>query len=279
MLRYGRAFGLDKICWDDTRSEKEILLAAVDKLSLLRGQEDRVRYLIRPRSQRSPSPYPVSVLHEVRRETGLRHARTFAVTEHACAAGLFAIDMAGMLLAEEDDPEAMALVLVGEKAFSPVTQHLSGICVTGEATSAVLVSARGTRDRILGFAITTVSVGESSMVMTDDGAARFRDLYGDALTETVNAALADADVGIADIALVLPHNVNRVAWVRMAEQLGVPVHRIFLDNVPQTGHCYGADPFLNYATACELGRLSPGDRYLMISVGLGASFTALVVEH
>ena len=46
-----------------------------------------------------------------------------------------------------------------------------------------------------------------------------------------------------------------------------------------TGHCFGADPFINYATARDFGRLSPGDRYLMVAVGLGANFAATVVEH
>ncbi|MFE3323810.1 3-oxoacyl-[acyl-carrier-protein] synthase III C-terminal domain-containing protein [Streptomyces sp. NPDC059176] len=279
MRRYGRGFGLSEICWDDTMPEKDILLAALDKLSLLRGQEDRVRYVIRPRTQRSPSPYPDSVLQQVRREAGLGHARTFAVTEHACASGLFAIDLAGMLLAEDEDPDALALVLVGEKAYSRVAHHLLGMGVTGEATSAVLVSSGGPRDRVLGFAVRTAAVGEPSMVMSEEGGAAFRELYGDVLVETVGAALADAGTAMGDVSLVLPHNVNRVAWVRMADRLGVPVDRIFLDNIPRTGHCFGADPFLNYATVRELGRLNPGDRYVMISVGLGASFAALVVEH
>ncbi|MGZ9933874.1 3-oxoacyl-[acyl-carrier-protein] synthase III C-terminal domain-containing protein [Streptomyces sp. NC-S4] len=278
LRRYGRGFGLSEICWDDTESETESLLAAVRKLALLPGQEDRVRYVLRARTQRFTSPYPLSPLHEVRREAGLRHARTFALTEQACASGLLAVDVAGMLLADED-PDALALVLVGEKAHGEVSQVLGGMGITGEGTAAVLVSAHGTSDRVLGFATRTVSVGDPGLIMPDEAFVRFREMYADVLMEVVGSALDQASLTADDISLVLPHNVNRIAWVRLSDRLGVPVERMFLDNIPQTGHCFGADPFINYATATELGRLSPGDRYLMVSVGLGASFAAMVVEH
>ncbi|WP_282205837.1 3-oxoacyl-[acyl-carrier-protein] synthase III C-terminal domain-containing protein [Kitasatospora fiedleri] len=279
LRRYGRGFGLSEVCWDETESETESLLAAVGKLTALRGREDKVRYVLRPRTQRFLSPYPLSPLHEVRREAGLRHAKTFALTEQACASGLVAVDVAGMLLAEDPDPEALALVLVGEKAYTQVAQVLAGMGITGEGTAAVLVSAAATRDRVLGFATRTVSVGDPNLVMTDEGFATFRDIYPDMLMGVIDEALADAGLTTADLALVLPHNVNRIAWVRFSDRLGVEVDRIFLDNIPQTGHCFGADPFINYASAQALGRLRPGDRYLMVSVGVGASFAAMVVEH
>ena len=61
--------------------------------------------------------------------------------------------------------------------------------------------------------------------------------------------------------------------------IGLPLERVFLDNVPVTGHCFCADPFINYRTALDLGRLRPGDHYLIAAVGLGATFSAMVFEH
>ncbi len=93
------------------------------------------------------------------------------------------------------------------------------------------------------------------------------------------AALDTAGLGLDDVAWVFPHNVNRISWERVARRLGFPLERIFLDNVPVTGHCFCADPFINYRTARDLGRLAPGDRYLLATVGLGATFSAMVLEH
>ncbi|MFD8546237.1 3-oxoacyl-[acyl-carrier-protein] synthase III C-terminal domain-containing protein [Streptomyces sp. NPDC059649] len=279
LRRYIRGFGLSRICWDEDVTEKELLLSALEKLPSLRGAEDRVRFLIRARTLRAPSPYPHSALQEIRREAGLRHARTFALTEHACASGLLAVEVAGMLLAEEGDPEALALILTGEKAPTRETQFVPGVGPTGEATAAVLVAASGTRDRVRGFATRTVSTGHPKMVMTPEAARAFRGMYADVLTEVIGEAVDAAGLTTDDIDLVLPHNVNRVAWTRLADRLGTRTERVLLDNVPRTGHCFGADPFVNYVTACELGRLRPGDHYLMVAVGLGACFAAMVVEH
>jgi 3-oxoacyl-[acyl-carrier-protein] synthase-3 len=52
-----------------------------------------------------------------------------------------------------------------------------------------------------------------------------------------------------------------------------------LRNVARFAHCYCADPFLNYTSALEQGRLRRGDHYLMAAVGPGATFTATVVRH
>ncbi|MFI5776158.1 3-oxoacyl-[acyl-carrier-protein] synthase III C-terminal domain-containing protein [Nocardia sp. NPDC051570] len=279
LRRYTRGFGLSEIYWDESLSETEILLAAAQKLSLLRGREDRVRLVLRPRSVPSTAPYPASPLHEVRRELALPAAKTFALTELGCAVGLLAIDVAGMLLAEEPDPDALALVLVGEKAFTRTNQVIDGMGIMGEGTAAVLVSAGGSRDRVLGFAARTESVGDSRLVVSDAVRDRFRDMYSDVLIDVIDRALTEAGMRTDDVDLVLPHNINRISWEKLSPRLGIPVERIFLDNVPYTGHCFGADPFINYATARELGRLRTGDRYLMVSVGLGASFSAMVVEH
>ncbi|MFG2162324.1 3-oxoacyl-[acyl-carrier-protein] synthase III C-terminal domain-containing protein [Streptomyces olivaceus] len=279
LRRYERAFGLSEICRDAERTETELLMAAVDKLSALRGMEHRVRYLIRARTQRAPAPYPDSALHEVRRAAGLDRACAFALTEHACASGLSAVDLAGLLLAEDPDPDALALILVGEQARSVHAQLLPGMGATGEGTAAVLVAARGARNRVLGSACRTLYTGDAGMVMSAEGLERFRAMYADAVVETIGLAVADAGLEIGDIALLLPHNVNRIAWVRMADRIGLPLPRIFLDNVPRTGHCFGADPFLNFETARALGRIQPGDRCLLVSVGLGATYAATVVEH
>ncbi|MEV6598109.1 3-oxoacyl-[acyl-carrier-protein] synthase III C-terminal domain-containing protein [Actinoplanes sp. NPDC051346] len=277
--RYRRAFGLSEVRWDPSLSETDLMLAAARRLSALAGQEDRVHYVIRGRTVRSPSPYPLSPLQDVRQALGLPHAQTFAVTEHACASGLLALDLAAMLLDSDPDPSALALVLAGEKAFSRRTQIVPGVAVTGEATTAVLVSAGGTRDRLLAYATQTCPMPKAGLVMNDEDYHQFRKVYAPTLTKVVHAALAAAEMRVDELAMLLPHNVNRLAWIKLAEELGLPAERLFLDNVPRTGHCFGADPFLNYRTVADEGLLRPGDRYLMTSVGLGATFSAMVFEH
>lgn len=280
LRRYERFYGLSEVCRDPEATETELLLRAAAKLVELRGQEQRVKYVLQARTMPSPLPYPLTSLGPVQAELGLEHAAAFVVSHHACASGLLAVDMAGTLLAADPDPDALALVLAGEKACTALTQSIPDVTVMGEGTVAFLVSAdRDGRDRMLGYAACTYPQFGDEFIMGETAAKEFQDLYGPGLCEVIGAALEEADCGLGDLALVLPHNVNRLSWIGVCKALGLPLDRVFLDLVASTGHCFCADPFINLQQAAELGRLRPGDRYLMTSVGLGATFAAMVFEH
>jgi 3-oxoacyl-[acyl-carrier-protein] synthase-3 len=277
--RFTRLYGLNRICQASDQREAELLLAAAGKLEGLAGMEDRIRYVIRAKGLRTTAPYPVSPLREVRDALGLRHAKTFAVADHGCATGLLAIDVAGMLLEADGDPDALALVLAGDKTLTPFSQWVADVSIMGEATAAVLVGPGGDRDRMLGYAARLHGREDGLIDLVGDLAKEAVRIYQDALAEVVGAALEQAGLTVADIDLVLPHNVNRVSWTVAAKNLGIPNDKIYLGNIEATGHSFCADPFINYQSAAERGLLKPGDHYLMTSAGLGQSFAAMVFQH
>jgi 3-oxoacyl-[acyl-carrier-protein] synthase-3 len=277
--RFRRLYGLDRICQAPGQSEAELLTAAAAKLEALRGQEERVRYVIRAKGLRTTTPYPVSPLHEAADALGLRHATVFAVADHGCATGLLAVDVAATLLADDGDPDALALILSGDRTFTPFTQWVQDVTIMGEGTAAVLLGADTGRDRVLGYAARIHGRADGVVDMTPEITRQARQIYQGALAEVVAAAVAEAGLTVADIDLVLPHNVNRVSWTIAAETLGIARDRLFLDNIARTGHCFCADPFINYERVRQLGLLRPGDHYLMTSAGLGQTFAAMVIQH
>lgn len=279
LRRFRRFYGLSEVCRDPGLTESDLLLGAVAGLEELRGREHRVRYVLQARTVPSPLPYPDTSLARVRTALGLEKAQGFVVSQHACASGLLAVDVAGTLLAADGDPEALALVLTGEKALAFETQSIPDVTVMGEGTAAVLVSAGGERNRVLGYAARTYGRFHGDFIMSDAAAKDFQQLYQTALCDVMTAAVKEAGCDISDLALVLPHNVNRMSWSGVARELGLPMDKVFLDMVPATGHCFCADPFINHQKAHELGRLRAGDRYLMTSVGLGCTFSAMVLQH
>ncbi|MFC7545959.1 3-oxoacyl-[acyl-carrier-protein] synthase III C-terminal domain-containing protein [Plantactinospora sp. GCM10030261] len=276
---YQRYYGFAEVRREPGAGVAELLLAAASKLDQLRGREDQVRYLVYAPTIQLATPYPADVLDRVRDALGLTRAAAFSLTQHACASALLAVDVCGKLLAADDDPDGLALVLAGEKTFTRVTKVMPNSAVMGEATAAVLVRPGGGRDRVVGYATRTHSDFHVAPFEPPELAARFDELYPAALAEVIEAALAASGLTAPDLALVLPHNVNKMSWYRVARSIGLPVGRILLDNVPVLGHCFGADPFINYQTAQHLGRLRPGDHYLMTSVGLGATFSAMVFRR
>lgn len=273
-----RYYGLAEICRTD-EPEADLLVAAAIGLDSFAERRELIRYVVRAKTVSISAPYPVSPLTEVCDALGLGHATAFTLTEHACAAGLLAVDVCGTLLAADGDPDALALVLAGEKAFTGMARSIPDVALMGEGTAAVLVRAGGERDRVLGYATRTHGGADGAVILDGEGAAEFRRIYADALAEVVHAALAEAKLSVSDVDLVLPHNVNRISWARAADTVGVPLERIFLDNVARTGHCFCADPFINHRTADEAGRLRAGDVYVMVSVGLGSVFSAMVLRH
>lgn len=277
---FRRFHGLREVGRDPDASPYDLLMKAATGLDALRGQEHRVRYVLYARTMPVTGPYPVNPLHEVCRALGLGHALAFTVTHQSCASGLLAIDMAGRLLAADanDGPEPLALILSGEKAFTREAQVFADTTIFGEGASACLVSAFGTRDRMLAYASNVRGDFDSDTGAND---ARLQREYRSSLAEVMRRALDEAGLTLDDIRVVLPHNVNLVTWQRMCLLLRFPRERVVLDNIPTSGHVFCADVFANYQTACERGLLQPGDRYLAAAVGAGggATFAAMVFEH
>ncbi|HEY0638763.1 MAG TPA: 3-oxoacyl-[acyl-carrier-protein] synthase III C-terminal domain-containing protein [Pseudonocardiaceae bacterium] len=277
--RYRRFLGLDRVRWDPGARQVDLLLSAADRLTALRGNEHRVRYVLHARTIEPTGPYSANPLHEAVRKLGLGHATAFAVSQHACASGLLAVRLAGRLLAADGDRDGLALVLTGEKTYPHVARFMPPSTIMGEAAAACLVGAHGDRDVLVAAA--TRTYGEYHQVATHGGdlTLEFERRYPAALRELILECCARGGLDLDDVRLILPHNVNRISWTRLCQLLGLGLDRVLLDNIAVTGHSFCADPFVNHELAVRQGRLAPGDHYLMVSVGLGAVFSALLLRH
>lgn len=274
-----RYFGFGEVPCDPGEGPVAQLVAAAAGLGL-RGREHRVRYVLHARTMPVTAPYPVNPLRRVCEELGLAHSTVFTLTQHACASSLLAVQLAGQLLADDGDPDARALVLAGEKTFTSAAQVIADTGVMGEGAAAILVAPQGMRDRVLGYATHTLGEFHSAPWSDEATSARFNQIYPKALAEVMLAAVETAGLTLDDITLVLPHNVNRMSWLRVLHHLGIQGSgRLFLDNLATLGHCFGADAFINLQSARAQGRLRTGDRSLMTAVGLGATFSAMVLQH
>lgn len=274
---FKRHHGLAEVRADVLGTPLELLRGATAGLAELPGRARDVKFVLYARTLPTVTPYPTNPLHDLCRLLGLDHAVAFTVTHHACASGLLAIYLAGQLLAMEESPSALALVVAGEKRFTRDAQVNAGV-VFGEGAAACLVSAHGERDRLLSYA---ASVNTELDLDRPEVAVRVEQEYPDWLAEVITTAVARAGVDLDDIRLILPHNVNVASWNRVCRRLGSPIDRVLLDNVPRAGHTFCADAFLNYRTAAERGLLRPGDPYLIAAAGAarGATFSAMVLQH
>jgi 3-oxoacyl-[acyl-carrier-protein] synthase-3 len=235
-----------------------------------------IQYLIFAHTVLYLTPPHIDAAQVLRERLGLE-AEAFAVTQQFCASGFAAIDIAGELL--RDDPDARALVIMGEKPFTPSARLVAGTTLVGEGSAACLVAAGGAGATIRSYATRTLGQFCEGVRVTPDVLNEFNESYQDNLVAVMEEAVKGAGLTMSDVTMVVPHNVSRLLWLRTIAELGLGRERIYLDNIPRYGHCSCADPFLNYTSLREEGRLTEGGIYLLTTVGMGATYAAMVIEQ
>jgi 3-oxoacyl-[acyl-carrier-protein] synthase III len=281
--RQGRLFqrihGLDQLREEPGLSLFE--LVTTPARTLVESMPDRsdIRYLIYAHTIQQVTPAGQDAAARIADLLGLPGAEAFALTQQNCAGGLAAVDAAGELLRADGDSRARALVVTGEKPFSKLARLIDNTSIMGEASAACLVGLDGPGSVVRGYAVRTDGRFCAGIRMTPQAVRDFGESYPADLAAVIHEALAQAGLGLSEVAAVVPHNVNRSSWLRVIRELGLDRELVYLDNIPRYGHCYCADPFLNLVTLRDQGRLVAGGHYLLTAVGLGATYAAMVIEQ
>jgi 3-oxoacyl-[acyl-carrier-protein] synthase-3 len=275
---FRRVHGLHRLHLDPDLPVLDLITAPAARLVTRIADLDRVRYLVYAHTIQDVSPAGFDIATALAARLGLHRANAFALTQQNCASGLAAVDICGELLAT-DDPDALALVVTGEKAFSPMAQLIQNTTIMGEASAACLLSRTGGGDRVLSYSARTDGRFAGGIRLDPAGIHEFGVGYASRLVETVRCALAAAGLTLPDVTLIVPHNVNMSSWKAVIELLGVDPAVVFLENVAEYGHCYCSDPFLNYCQLRDRGGLTVGGHYVFTAVGLGATYAAMVIRH
>ncbi len=274
MLR--RLHGFDEIRTDPDLPLLDLVTTAAREVLRTIADTATVKYVIFAHTVQTISPSHVHMAEAISASLGLTEAESFTISQQHCANSLSALDIAGELLHADGDPAARVLLVTGEKRLPSLAGVLGVSTAIGEASAACLIGLDGNGDRVLSYADRTRGVPPESTWEEYPSIAMAQ--YAEDLVYVIGEALRRANTQISDIDMVVPHNVSRMLWYRTSEALGIDRRRVFLDTVGPNGHCYCSDPFLNLVAMAEGGRLVPGRRYLLTSVGLGATHTAVVIE-
>lgn len=277
---FRRMFGFDQVARDPAATESELLLRAVRDIPDLDEWLPHVTTVIRARTMRDPSPYPHNALIDVLRGLGLDTSRVnaFSMSDHACATGIRALEVADDLLRNEADPEARVLLLAGEKCYGKVGRLMQNMAILGEATAAVVLRRGGEGPRVLNHQVETEPQALSDLVLDEATLTEFADMLGSSLERVAHDVIAKTGLVASDIDAYVASIVNRWATLTMAEKFGIARDKVVLSNVADLGHCFSADVFINLASGLQEGILEPGDIALLTSVGVGSSYGAALVQ-
>ncbi|WP_160036763.1 3-oxoacyl-[acyl-carrier-protein] synthase III C-terminal domain-containing protein [Paenibacillus sp. An7] len=237
-----------------------------------------IKYIIYCHTIQEIFPYNVNVIRELKIKYDLEHAVIFSLTQQNCATGIMAIDIAKRLLNSMSENEHV-LLLTGEKTFSPVVQFIPNTTVMGEASAAVLLGLKDKGNQLVHSKHHTI--GKFCNVLTGDEETlkEFQEIYVPTLCRVIEDTLQEAGLSIQDISWIIPHNVNISSWKKVATTLSFPLDRIYLDNVATLGHCFCSDPFINLQEALLQSKIQREDYYLLVSVGLGATFSVAIMKN
>ncbi|MBP2706798.1 ketoacyl-ACP synthase III family protein [Microbispora sp. RL4-1S] len=274
---FQRVHGLARLPMDPDLDLIDLLGTPARALLTSAADRDRIRYLIYAHTAPDVAPSHISTAQELRRRLDLPRAEAFAVTQQNCASGLAAVDVAVQLLLADGDTRQRALVVTGEKPSSRIFSVIANTTLMGEASAACLVGVAGAGRRIRSYTVRTRGEYAQLYRPPPDVLADFFTSYTPTVVDTLRQAIREAGLSPREITMIVPHNVNNSSWRSVIKELGFGAERIYLDNVPRYGHCFGSDPFLNLASMRDEGVLEDDGVYLLAAVGLGATYAAMVI--
>src|SRR6266545_6392616 len=97
------------------------------------------------------------------------------------------------------------------------------------------------------------------------------------MADAAEEALAEAGLGLDDIALMIPHQANIRIIEQVAKRLHFPMDRVFV-NIQRYGNTSAASIPIAICEAEATGRLRRGDKVLLVAFGGGFTWGASVLE-
>ncbi|KVH72202.1 hypothetical protein WJ41_13805 [Burkholderia ubonensis] len=274
---YKRIFGLDRIALSELSWLDMLTRAAEQALNSAQLDRDQVALVVFTHTASETAPYGHGLPGRLLRRLRLQECTVFGLHSNNCASMLNALKISGHYL-RGAPADRKALLVTGDLTFTGIMHSIPNTTICGDGSAACLVGT-GTRGmRVEAVRIDTFGRHAGGVWQTQEQMLEFENTYATRLADVIRAALADAGCTMNEIRCVIPHNVNQVSWKAVAALLDIPMQRIYLDQLPHLGHCYGADILINLSLACEEQVVRPGDRVVLATVGLGATFAAAVVQ-
>ncbi len=235
----------------------------------------------------------------VQKKIGATNAVCFDVSA-ACSGFLYALQVARGFI--NTGTRGTALVIGAEKLTSLVNWKDRNTCVLfGDGAGAVVVRRAADGDKTApGRVLSTVMGsdgnladllkvpgGGSACPITEANVAERlnairmegRETFKHAVTRMCQAAeqaLSQAGLQTADIGLVIPHQANARIITAIAERLGLPEDRMFM-NVQKYGNTSAATIPVALDEASRSGRLKRGDVLLLVAFGGGFTWASTVM--
>lgn len=235
--------------------------------------------------------YP-STACRIQTRLGADYAGAFDLSA-ACSGFVYALNMAAQSIRSGSIDNAL---VIGTEVNSRVmdwtdrsTSILFGdgagaVVLTGNDTPGGLLScvlgADGSGAGLLGIPQTgrasALKEGEQFGKVHMDGREVFR-FATHIINESIRDAVAEANLDLSDVALIVPHQANQRILSAAARSLNVP-ESLFYSNVHKYGNTSAASIPIALCEAEKEGRLKPNDNLVLVGFGGGLTWATAVIQ-
>lgn len=214
----------------------------------------------------------------------------------ACAGFLFGVDIAHQFITSHTHE---TVLVIGAERLSSITNWTDrNTCVLfGDGAGAAVLRHRGGTHGVIAthvgsdgqFAdILFMPGGGCRTPITKENAGQHlqtihmsgKDVYKQAVIAMLNASkkvLDQAGLTIDDIACVIPHQANVRIIEAIADRLGIPIGKFYV-NLDRYGNTSAAAVAIALDEANRTGRIKAGDYILMVVFGGGLTWASTVIE-
>lgn len=274
-------YGLNRLSLDKNISVERLLLDATSKC-LLNANIDRtkIQFLIHAHTGNYILPYGKSAVRNLKYKLGLCNATAIGTNLSKCGSSFVALQIAKQLFSLYNEP-IYILLLNGDVSFTKILQMIPGTTITTDGASAILLTKNlddANGSKILNVATIINGMFAGGIWDNKDIQQIFEKNYANNLSKAIYQCLENTEISLGKISMILPHNVNIISWKRVSKLLNFDIEKIFLQNVSRTGHCFGTDPFMNLCDSLQFGLVKKGDYVLLVTAGLGATFSAMLMQ-
>ena len=179
---------------------------------------------------------------------------------------------------------ANKVLLIGSETLSRFLdwQDRSTAVLFGDGAGAVVLEASDSPGGLLGWSLSVDGTLDHLIACELPGTITMkgRDVFRKAVAAMMSAsdeALKHAGLTIDDIDLLIPHQANSRIISSAAQRMGVPSEKI-VEVLSWTGNTSAASIPTALVDAIENGRVSSGDRLLLVGFGAGMTSAGAVVE-
>lgn len=240
----------------------------------------------------TPEVYLPDTASFVQERLGARQVPSYDLAGSGCAGFLLALDIGRSRVRDRD---RRILVVAVELITRLMNWHDRNTCVLfGDAAAAAIVG-RGPKAMEIVAATAGTDGSKSDILAVEIGGTRTpftveggrqelvmkgREVFKEAVEHMSAAArevLAQAGVGLEDIALLVPHQANLRILEAVQHELGLPAEKVII-NVQEYGNTGSASVPLALWEARQQGRIKAGDLVLLVSFGAGFHWAGMLLR-